>query len=190
MNRYYAWSDNSYLKQNKFLSQVPELKKLHYVPFYGFVLYDADFYKNSFDGWSRLFNHPLLTSNKVDMGWVPMSISWGENNSVAALESLSLQVDTSVMQECKQLTQELNHKGRKVVFVLMPCQEEGMKAMKGYDQLREATNSIACKPNVCLDFSKDSMVHDKKYFYNYSHLNSKGSICFSGKLSEKLKSNF
>ena len=187
MNRYYAWSHNTYLRQNVFLNQVPEFRKLKYIPFYGFVLYDSDFYKNSFDGWSRILNRPFLTSNKADQGWASMPIQWGDNNSVSALESLSLQVDSSVVNEYKQLTKELNHKGKKVVFVLMPCQDEGRQVMKGYDQLRKGIQSITAYPNTCLDFSEDLISKDKKWFYNYSHLNTTGAVYFSQKLGRRIK---
>ncbi len=186
MNRYYAWSDNKYIKQNAFLHQVPEFKKLQHVPLYGYVLYDAGFYKSALDGWSRKINHPLLASSLDHQGWVPMSVQW-DNNITAVSQEVSLTVDSVLVAEYKKLTQELKEKGKKVVFVIMPCEREGMQKMKGYESFRQAVKELAAAADGYLDFSEDSMSMDKRYFYNYTHLNRSGAKFFSEKLADKLK---
>jgi hypothetical protein len=186
MNRYYAWIDNPYIRTNSFLNEVPEFRKLRYVPFYGFVLYDSDFYKSSVDGWSRILNHPVLGSTKAHQGWEPMAVQWGENNSVQAVETITLNVDSSVVSAYQSLVEKLNKKGRKAVFVLMPCHEEAMNHFVGYEKLRKAVYDLSATPNQYIDLSEDSISLDKKYFYNYTHLNVTGAEAFSKRLGEKM----
>lgn len=186
MNRYYAWVDNSHIRNNAFLNEVPEFRKLKYVPFYGFVLYDSDFYKSAVDGWSRMLHHPVLPSTREHQGWKPMAIEWGENNSVTAVDNSTLSIDSSVVSDYKSLVVELNKKGRKVVFVLMPCQQEAMNHFMGYEQLRKTVKNLSVGPNQYIDLSVDSMSLDKKYFYNYTHLNVTGAEAFSRLLGKKM----
>lgn len=71
----------------------------------------------------------------------------------------------------------------------MPTQVEGMKFYKNYDKYRVSLKNLvdAKSGNVFLDFSDDTISIHKKYFYNYSHLNSTGAKIFSSKLSIELK---
>lgn len=187
LNRYYAWIDNHHLRRNLLLHEVSEFRKLKCVPFYGFVLYDSDFYKSSIDGWSRIVNHPVLSSAKDHQGWEPMNIEWGKNNSLASIETTALDVDSSVVGAYASLVRELNKKGRKVVFVLMPCQQEAMNHFINYGQFRKTVKDLSVGSNHCIDLSTDSLSLDKKYFYNYTHLNVEGAEAFSKVLGNKFQ---
>jgi hypothetical protein len=76
----------------------------------------------------------------------------------------------------------------KVVFVYSPEYYEGHDFVTNRDSIMDLYRTIANRHNVpFLDYSKDSMCLDKRWFYNSSHLNKSGATLFTQKLVRDLK---
>ena len=88
----------------------------------------------------------------------------------------------------KKFLNEIKRKKIKVFFIFSPTYIESQNLGKNSKE-----NIIYIKQLVStnkfdfLDFSKDSMCSQKKYFYNSSHLNKIGATIFSKKLASAIK---
>lgn len=77
----------------------------------------------------------------------------------------------------------------KLILVYSPEYIDGQKYVQNRVDIIKIFEDFSKKYNLTyLDYSNDPMCNDKDYFYNASHLNEKGSILFSKKIGNDLKS--
>jgi lysophospholipase L1-like esterase len=65
---------------------------------------------------------------------------------------------------------------------------EGQKFIDNRDELRVFYNSVADQHNIkYLDYSLHNICNKREYFYNATHLNSRGANAFSSILAKDIK---
>lgn len=98
------------------------------------------------------------------------------------VDNASLILFESFILECKK-------KDIKLILVYSPEYIDGQKYVQNRVDIIKIFEDFSKKYNLTyLDYSNDPMCNDKDYFYNASHLNEKGSILFSKKIGNDLKS--
>jgi hypothetical protein len=104
------------------------------------------------------------------------------------LTSYKVDIDEDAVNLFKQFVTECRESGIRLVFVFSPHYIEGQQFIQNYDSIMTMYDDLSTKYNIpFLNYSTDSISSSKKYFYNSSHLNKKGSELFSRKLGHDLK---
>lgn len=100
----------------------------------------------------------------------------------ATYDSPTLSLFDNYLKECKD--QNIN-----VILVYSPYYIEGQKFIENQEQIINIYIKLARKYNFkFIDFTKDPICYDKKYFYNASHMNKEGAELFTRKLCSQIKS--
>jgi hypothetical protein len=157
--------------------------RMRYVPFYKFVVVKHSYYKASMLGWQSR----LAKSNWSDplKGFTPKNKMW--EKSVDSLNRvggpLMFTIDSAIVRAYKETVQGLRRKGRKVLIVIPPFQEDGLRLLPGLDKLRKTFADLQGDGVYFRDYSLTEMSAEKKYFYNNSHVNSLGADRFTEKVA-------
>ncbi len=108
------------------------------------------------------------------------------NNKEGA--TLDFGVDSLTQILFQQFLIEMNQKGIKVCLVVSPIYVEGQNYVSGHSDFIKKFKKYAETYNCTfLDYSSDSICYNKKYFYNSTHLNSKGAALFTKKFTHDFK---
>jgi hypothetical protein len=116
--------------------------------------------------------------------------SWNNDleKAKAKMKSLDIELIPEYIAQFDTFLATCRDDGTKVVLVYTPEEIEGQKFIKNREAILSMYRGFAKKYNlVFLDYSRDAICYDKKYFYNALHLNKTGSELFSHKLVEDLK---
>jgi hypothetical protein len=136
------------------------------------------YYKASVMGWKEKWKGDEIFDSAA--GYTPKEIQWDSSlDKVDKSLVENIEINEALVAEYKKTIDLLVSRGKKVFIVLPPIQQEGRKLVNHLDKLREVLRSFD-KDNICfLDYSEIPISSDKQLFYNYSHLNSSGSMIFS-----------
>jgi len=101
---------------------------------------------------------------------------------------LSTDIDDHTKQQLINYIKYCNDNNIKLIFEFAPFYYEGLNMMKNQKETMDTLTNLLRRYNVpFLDYSKDSLSYNKKYFYNSMHLNKLGSEIFTRKLANDLK---
>lgn len=88
----------------------------------------------------------------------------------------------------EQLINLCNKKNIQLIFILSPEYYKGQPYMTNREEIIKYYKSTINKYKIpFIDYSKDTISYQKKYFYNTTHMNYKGADSFSLKLATDLK---
>ncbi|MFM9826122.1 hypothetical protein [Flavobacterium sp.] len=91
----------------------------------------------------------------------------------------------------EQFLNECKSKDIKLLFVYSPEYIEGQKFVKNRGEIISLYEKYSKKYNIPFyNYSNDSLSHDKKYFYNATHLNKTGAELFTKRLIDSLKKHY
>jgi hypothetical protein len=157
--------------------------KMKYLPFYDFVYFNNE-YRKILIGQHYVSD---FVSNDYN-GFESHNFGWMEKDwmSADALPPVA-QISEESLKSYNEVISEATKKGKKVVLVLAPIFIEGQAQIKNLDEVRFAYQSLTGENVHFLDFSRHSISKNKNYFYNYTHLNTKGANKFSEEFSKSLK---
>lgn len=186
-NWYYPWMQNDYISKNYLLNSTPEFRRYKNFPLYGFVVFNASLYRSSFDGWKTMFTSRNENTCYDGNGWMPYDLDWGQNNALQPLTMQKVFLNENVFAQYKNVVQNLNAKGRKVILVFMPSWKGARNYYDGYDELVMKFKSLKGNQNTFLDYSNAVFSESKDYFYNYTHLNKKGALLFTDILAADIE---
>ena len=100
---------------------------------------------------------------------------------VSLPDSLTLSLFDNYLAECKKNKID-------VILVYSPYYIEGQEFIKNQSEIINIYEMLAQKYDfMFLDFTKDEICFDKKYFYNTSHMNKTGAELFTKKLCNQIK---
>ena len=101
--------------------------------------------------------------------------------------SYQVDIDSNTIQLLEQFIQDCSFNEIELVLVYSPEHIDGQNFITNRDQIIKIFNDFSTKYSlIFLDYSNDSLCFDKKYYYNATHLNKKGSEIFSRKLVSEL----
>lgn len=102
---------------------------------------------------------------------------------VSPPDSLTLNLFDRYLEECKK-------NKICVILVYSPYYIEGQEFIKNQAEIIDIYKMFAQKYDfMFLDFTKDEICFDKKYFYNASHMNKTGAEFFTKKLCNQIKNS-
>jgi hypothetical protein len=167
----------------------PELSwKLRYVPFYKFIVARHSYYKASALGLrSKLEKAHWDDSLK---GYTPRNKEWEADQDYlnTIMEPIPIEIDSAAVREYKKTLDALRKKGRKVLIIIPPIQENGLRLLPDLEAVRKTLASMQGEGVYFRDFSRSDLSYDKKYFYNNSHVNATGAEIFSARLATTIDS--
>ncbi|MCO6495155.1 MAG: hypothetical protein J5I91_05680 [Bacteroidetes bacterium] len=182
--------------------------------FLPYMLWDNDFYDamHEYKGFNKLDykipflryygNYPAFKEaisvalnpgkNKATRvrGYQGQDLNWNDDleRAKAMTDYYRFVIDNGSVKLFHQFLEECSSAGIKVVLVYSPIYIEGQEFIEGHKNIVELYKEIATKHNCrFIDFTKDSICYEKKYFYNSLHLNKTGAELFTQKLGSMIK---
>lgn len=182
--------------------------------FLPFMLWDNDIRKftNSYNGFQDVdYYFPLMRyfgrskaifyalknsikPDKVDYrnnGYRAMHKEWENDldSAKAIMDQFHVTVDSASVKLFERFLTECKQMNIDVILVNTPEYIEGQQFIDNREEVINLINRIALIHNVLfIDYSKDTLCMQKKYFYNATHLNAQGSKIFTIKLLADLMS--
>ncbi len=164
-------ADNSLM-----FNKLEQLKYVKYFKTYGYFLYRHLYFD--------LIKNPN-TRSVENRGFEPQDLTWRGAGKMQK-NSETLQLDTLKTANSFQKIKEYS-KLSKVFIVISPLQKEYQEATKNKKQILDFIYKLCLKNNFSvIDLTQNAVCNDKKYFYNYSHLNLKGSTEISQFLGDTI----
>ncbi|MES2702326.1 MAG: hypothetical protein V4649_06785 [Bacteroidota bacterium] len=173
---FYAWLNNPDIYRSFHEIDPARMFKARYIPGYKLTLLAKPFY------WGMVYRKPEDTAN----GYEPVLEHGNEFNDF--IKPFREPIDPYVYSLHKSIVSAISAKGIKVVLVMSPILDKGRELILNADSVIATYRSLedTAKNIYFLDYSKDSLSTDKKYFRNYTHLNKRGAEIFSTTLSADL----
>lgn len=181
-SRYYPHLDNALIYESMAAFDPALTWRIRYVPFYDFVAYDHGYYKTAVEGLVGATRGSRLPDDK---GFTPQKMAWVERAG-GATKKFDCTVDSRIVAMYRSVIAELESAGREVIIVFPPIQSEAPKGLAGLEVVGQAFASIAGTKHPYLDYRFHEMGREKRYFYNYTHLNAEGAEVFSTILGRDL----
>jgi hypothetical protein len=167
----------------------PELLwKIKYIPFYKFVIAKQGYYKAAAYGLKTSFS----ASKEVDSlnGFTPKDKNWEVGLDELNKYSLpiDIQINRATVNQYRKTIKELRNRGRKVLIIIPPIHEAGLKLLPDLGKVISVLDSMQEDGVYFRNFSRIKMSEEKRYFYNNSHVNRSGAEVFSSILSQSVDS--
>jgi hypothetical protein len=123
--------------------------------------------------------------NKRYKGYLPEQQTW--QPKVLTKKSLR-KIDTEITKEFEAYLMFCKKENINLILVYTPEYIEGQKVTTNRNELFNLYRQYATTYNLpFFDYSNDSLSYDKSLFYDFIHLNKKGSELFTTKLAHDLK---
>lgn len=107
------------------------------------------------------------------------------------LGSYNVAIDTQVVNLFKRFIRECEADSVPVILLYSPEYIEGQRFVSNRDSLFNFFHQLSSSHGLLfLDYSQDTICHDRSLFFNASHLNRTGAEIFSRKLAGNLRSIF
>lgn len=178
-------NDNVYRSLHKIQ---PDLTwKCRYIPFYKYIAVSHTYYMNAFYGYKSI----LKNTKEVDslFGYTPVFRGWeaDQDELIKNTKPFKIIIDTTIFNNYEKSIWRLKANKRNVIIILTPTYSKISKQITDFTPLREALKTVARKTQVQFwDYTRSELCDDKSFFYNSTHLNSKGSDIFSTSLADKI----
>lgn len=182
VDRFLAHLDNPSIYASLHSVQPDLMWKLKYVPFYKFVVINHGYYKAAALGLANSFS----SADAADplKGYTPKDRSWerGLDDLNKRSASIDITIDSVTILQYKTTLKELRKSGKKVLIVIPPIHDDGLKLLPNLDLLRKTLLSLEGDGIYFRDYSRTGLSGSKEYFYNNSHVNARGGQAFSEQL--------
>ena len=157
----------------------------------GFTVYDYHLPFIRYFGRFQAIKAALLKNSylKRRNGYEGQDKVWNDDfkKAKANANSIEIELDKELLVLFDGFLLDCKRDDIRVVLVYTPEYIEGQKFMGKRNEIVSLIDSFALKHNVVyLDYSKDDICLEKKYFYNASHLNKLGAEKFTKMLSKDL----
>jgi hypothetical protein len=145
------------------------------------------------DAFASLIKLWLLPKSNVPQrikGYESQNLEWNDDLDKAKkkIKFYNVQIDSSTKSLFEKYLQDCKEKKIKIVFIYTPEFIEGQEFVKNRNEVIALYTKYSKEYNIPFyDFSNDSLVFQRKYFYNSSHLNKTGVTIFTNELIDKLK---
>ena len=184
LERYIVHLNNNNIYNTLFAIQPDLVWKSRYIPFYNFIPITNSFYKSSVLG---LYNNFLNTDQTDTLnGYTPVNRNWVEDKNFNII--YNIEIDSNIVKKYINTIKTLQNKNRKVYIIFPPVFIEKASKFINFNtllsQFRYIQKETGC---VFLDFTKNVISYDKRYFYNINHMNYLGSNIFSSILADTIK---
>ncbi|MDF1672259.1 MAG: hypothetical protein P1U41_02060 [Vicingaceae bacterium] len=123
-------------------------------------------------------------------GFMPIDEEWNKDlvETMKKMKHYEIKYHQPTIQLFKRFISECKKADIDLIFIYTPEHILGQNFIKDRNMLIDLIDKISSDNNIpFIDYSKDSICFDKKYFYNSNHLNAKGTQNFAIKLIKDLK---
>jgi hypothetical protein len=136
-----------------------------------------------------LKNNPQSNPKQRILGFQSRNQQWNDDFEKAKKEKgkITIKFDKATLKLYDQFLSDCEKRNIEVVLIYTPEYIEGQQFVTNRKELFNIINKIKNKHHLTfIDYSKDSLCFDKKYFYNATHLNTLGSDIISTKIGKDL----
>jgi hypothetical protein len=170
------WLFPSLPEQSTMLNELTQLEYIKYFKPYGFYQYKNDYFK--------LLQNPN-PRKKEQFGFEPQDLEWRDGDEFEKKTSI-LNIDTFRLKQSFDAIKK-NSAQTKVVIVISPLYINYLESLKNYNETIYFVKKLCKKNNFeLINLSEHKVCKEKKYFYNYTHLNLKGSEIISFYIADNL----
>jgi len=196
-----------YLNENELykvvVKKMPEFRYDKYVPLYAFTIYKKDLLTRALKGLRSTDTKSCVrscvrTNQETEWadvprinGFLPVDRQW--SNEFEAFKSKfpkgkEYKIAPSLVDDLEAIIQRFQQENIKVLLVFPPVYYESIEGYtKNLNEIFQTYKAIAERNHIQLmDYSKDPMSKDTKYFYNSQHMNKKGAAYFSSIFAESI----
>ena len=162
--------------------------KLRHVPFYKFIVMKHSYYKASAMGLMNWFFRNEAFQYDSLKGYTPKYLYWdpGLDELNKRTSSIHIRIDSAIVRRYQETLNRLRQKGRYVLVVFPPIHEDGLRLLPDMNAIRKTFASLEGDGVYFIDYSGGAISKDKGFFYNNSHLNTKGAQKFSAQLANDI----
>lgn len=150
-------------------------------------------YYGKYDHIREAFRLKLKPQNNAPTrknGYEGQLATWNDDFDKAkvGIEKYTANLDTASVRLFEAFLKNAISQKIKVALIYTPEYIEGQEFTKNRNEIINIYKSLGIKYDIPFyDFSNDSMVYDKKYFYNAEHLNKSGAELLTKELIDTLK---
>ncbi|HTJ53438.1 MAG TPA: hypothetical protein VL443_28480 [Cyclobacteriaceae bacterium] len=185
VDRFLPYINNETIYTSLYFIQPELMWKLRYIPFYKFIVAKQGYYKAAALGLKEMIGGKSLLRDDTLKGFTPKKLHWqvGLDELNKASKPIEIQLDTIALQHYSSTIEEIRKKGRKVLIVIPPIHEDGLRLLPDLEKLRKTLASMERDGVYFRDYSMSDLSREKNYFYNNSHVNELGARKFSKHLA-------
>jgi hypothetical protein len=146
--------------------------------------------KNQIINYAFSKKESYLNENHRIRGFETRNLKWNNNleNAKIKMGHYVIKVNEHMLTMFEKFLNDCKKRNIKVILVYTPEYIEGQIFEVNRKEIIELYQTISQRFNVPFyNYSNDSICFQKKYFYNASHLNTKGSVLFTNKFIKDLK---
>ncbi len=179
VDRYIAHINNDNIYESLYQIQPDLVWKLRNLPFYKFIAMKHGYIKAAANGLNNIRSGQQLTDPYL--GYTPRNLTWqADMDSLNRIgKPIDVSVDSCIFKTYKEMVQELQMKGRRVLIMIPPVYKEGLRLLHNLEAERAAFRSLEGNGVYFIDYSNCALSQDKRFFYNNSHVNSIGADLFT-----------
>lgn len=178
----FFWQDDSLISQVKDEKEISLMER--YCPLWRYIGYREEIEC----GVSSFFGKKHFEDDGVYKGHRGNEYKW-DRASLNTMDSITLNYDKSVIDSFIAFVRILQADGQNVILVKTPIYYELQERFTNRDNMCELYDSISAILDVpVMDYWNISIVQDRTYFCNSSHLNKRGADIFTTKLAWDLDS--
>lgn len=168
------------------------------ISYNGFTSIDYEIPLVRYIGRSKAIN-ATFSNNKLSnldqriKGYQAQERLWSSDFDKAkkAMKNYEKPLDSGTIILFERFLNECKSKNIKLFIVYTPEYIEGQKFVKNRGEILTLYEKYSKKYNIPFyNYSNDSLSHDKKYFYNATHLNKTGAELFTKRLIDSLQKNY
>lgn len=166
-----------------------------YIPLYKYRGYEMRIFKQI-----KSLKNRSICSNTIN-GYAEHDIDWIEKDYLNFKKILqkdnnrteyNFEIYKQGLYVLKEIIKDCKKNNIKMYFVWSPSYYESHTYQASYKKhIDSVLQNISTNENIqYLNFSNDSLCFDRKYFYNSSHMNKRGSTIFSKEIGKLINENF
>jgi len=158
--------------------------KMRYIPYYKLTLFD----KHAFSNY-RMALEQKKGGYEIDhMGYNPVDQVYNVNND--EIQPFNVPIDSRCLNKIDHALKIAQRKGIKCYIIVTPCYKDGYDKFLNRDLFKKKIFKFQSENVKVLDFSESYLSSSKEYFYNNTHLNSRGANAFSKMIGDSIKVDY
>lgn len=155
--------------------------KSRFVPLYYLTTYDRRFWLQCFK-WIYLY--PDGKSELDSLGYHPRNYLWQGGDFS---NSFHLTLESKVVEDMGEVIDRALERNFQVAVVITPCYEKATNLILNLPEFESKILSLKKENVMIFNYLQSQMASDQSNFYNYTHLNSKGSSLLTEMFIKDLK---
>lgn len=178
-SKFYPYIENDNIYNALYALQPRFAWEMRHVPFFRLTTYAKPFYRWVEAGWRAAAGKEIAINEKN--GFFPSPRTWDTAQVRKNREGkdIFIEIDRKRVAMFRSLESQCVDKGFVVITVIPPVQLDGQDLIRNMGEVKETILNAIPLRSIFLDYTKNDICNDKRYFFNNTHLNAIGADYFS-----------